>query len=324
MLYIFVFSLQDVFWKSYILQNLYFANSVKDSSKFLDILYFVFGLHDTRALFALTVIFFLLSLSFLIYRFISQPQRDRLSDTSIFFLYSLIILTASIYSVVKPGRLQHYHYLLFLIFPAGFLIGVLVGEFFKVYKYSGINLPKLKLSPLASTIILIMIIASTLQLFLQVRQENPYIDMSYHFLLNYTSPASQTILKYASQNGSMAIWGWDPTIYVETGIIPATRDTICQWQMFANPQQQYYIRRFADDLLKSETRLFIDSTAGFAKSWERFAAGGIPQQSPEDFPDVAIILKKYYTLVDDVQGFKIYIKKSCKRIPAFPIPAHFH
>ena len=193
MLYIFVFSLQDVFWRSYILHNLYYANFFKDSSKFLAALYFVFGPHDTRILFALTVIFFLLSLSFLIYRFISQPQRERLSDTSIFFLYSLIILTASIYSVMKPGIFAT-HYLLFLIFPSGFLIGVLVGEFFKVYKYSGINLPKLKLSPVMAIIIVIMIIGSTLQLFLHVRRENPYIDMSYHFLLNYTSPVSQTIL----------------------------------------------------------------------------------------------------------------------------------
>jgi hypothetical protein len=307
MLYIFVFSLQDVFWRSYIQHNLYYANSYKASVGFLSRLYFVFGPADTRVLFALAVIFFLLGLSFLIYWFISQPQRDRLSDTSIFFLYSLIILAASIYSVMKPGNFFT-HYLLFLIFPCGFLIGVLVGEFFKVYKYSGINLPKLKLSPVMAIIIVIMIIGSTLQLFSHVRRESSYIDMRYHFLLNYTSPVSQTILKYASQNGSMAIWGWDSKIYVETGIIPATRYVDSVGQMFSNPRQQYYVRQFADDLLKSKAALFIESTAGFAKIWEKYV--GIPQQSPEDFPDVAIILKKYYKLVDDVQGFKIYVKQN--------------
>jgi hypothetical protein len=208
---------------------------------------------------------------------------------------------------MKPGNFFT-HYLLFLIFPAGFLVGVLVGEFFKVYKYSGVNLPKLKLSPLTSIIILIMIIVGTIQLFLQVRRENPYIDMSYHFLLNYTSPVSQTILKYASKNGSMAIWGWDSKIYVETGIIQATRYADSAGQMFSNPRQQYYVRQFADDLLKSKAGLFIESTAGFAKIWEAYT--GVPQQSPEDFPDVAIILKKYYKLVDDVQGFKIYVKQN--------------
>jgi hypothetical protein len=204
---------------------------------------------------------------------------------------------------MKPG-IFFTHYLLFLIFPAGFLIGVLVGEFFKIYKYSGVNLPKLKLSPILVVIVVIMIISSTLQLFLHVRRENPYIGMSYHYLLHYTSPVSQTILRYASQNESMAIWGWEPRIYIETGIIPATRNVALGG--VSGPQQQFYVRQFADDLLKSRAGLFIDATAGFAKIWEKVT--GIPPQSPEDLPDVAIILKKYYTLVDDVQGFKIYVR----------------
>jgi hypothetical protein len=105
----------------------------------------------------------------------------------------------------------------------------------------------------------------------------------------------------------MAIWGWDSKFYVETGIIPATRDTISQWQMIPNPQQQYYVRRFADDLLKSEAGLFIDATDGSVKYIAEVMNFGHPQ-GPEDFPDVANILKKYYTLVEDVYGYKIYVK----------------
>ena len=231
MLCIVVFSVQDVFWMSYIKNNLNYANSFKASAGFLSRLYFVFGPADTRILFALAVIFFLLGLSFLIHRLILQPQHESIIRYSIFFLYSLIILAASIYSVMKTGIFTT-HYLLFLIFPSGFLIGVLVGEFFKIYKYSGINLPRLKLSPVMAIIIVIMIISSTLQLFLQVRRENPYIYMRYYFLLNYTSPVSLTILKYASQNGSMAIWGWDRKIYVETEIISATRYISCGGKCF--------------------------------------------------------------------------------------------
>ena len=328
MLYIIVFSLQDVFWRSYILQNLYYtssfkdsardiswksnilplyANAIKESSEFFRYLYFVFGPYDTRALFSLAIFFFLLSLSFLIHRLILQPQRERLSDTSIFFLYSLIILTVSIFSVMKPGQF-FFHYLLFLIFPAGFLIGVWVGEFFKAYKYSGINLPKLKLSPVMAIIIVTMIISSTLQLFLHFTQENPYIASRSQYLENYISPVSLTILKYASPNESMAIWGWDPKFYVETGIIVATRDGHCAWQMFSNPQQRYYLRRFADDLLKSRAGLFIDATDGSALSLTS-SVGGY-RRDLEDFPDVASIVKKYYKLVDDVHGFKIYVKQS--------------
>jgi len=306
MLYIIVFSLWDVFWRSYILQNLYYANAVKDSPKFLRYLYFVFLPPDTRVLFALTVFFFLLSPLFLIRWFISQPQKERLSDTSIFFLYSFTILTVSIYSILITGRLWEY-YLLLLIFPAGFLIGVLVGEFFKVFKYSRIILSKRKLSPLTSTIILIMIIASILQLFLHVRRENAYIALRSLVVENYISPVSLRILAYASEDESMAIWGYVPEIYVETGIIQATRDTICPWQIFPNPQQQYHVRRFADDLLKSGAGLFIDATDYTFRRYGPFYGAGY-RQDLEDFPDVANILKKYYTLVDNVGGFKIYVK----------------
>ena len=330
MLYIIVFSLQDVFWRSYIWQNLYFANAVKESPAFLSRLYGVFGPTNTRVLFAMTVIFFLLSLPFLIHRFYShlvycsyeKPPNEIVrfkkgtkkskhgSDTSIFFLYSFIILTTSIYSVMKPGRLYCWeHYNLLMIFPAGFLIGVLVGEFFKVYKYSGINLPKFNLYRVMAIIIVIMIISSTVQLFLHVKGENQYISSRNKFAENHINPVSLTILKYVSQDESMAVWGWAPEMYVDTGIIPATRDIICQWQMFPNPQQQYYIRRFTNDLLKSEARVFIDATDfTFARLGPSF--GVYNRQDLEVSPDVAIILKKYYILVDDIQGFKIYVKHS--------------
>ena len=123
----------------------------------------------------------------------------------------------------------------------------------------------------------------------------------------YISPLSRAILTHASQYKSMAIWGFYSAIYVETGIIPATRYPNSGFQMFPNPNKQYYVRQYADDLLKSKTDLFIYTTAGFLPNMERLF--GKPHQSPEDFPEIASILKKYYKLVVDQPGVKIYIKQ---------------
>ena len=311
-LYLTMFSLYEVFWKAYIQQNLLFYSSqslhgAEDANVTLRQQFIVFvkliitGPKDTRFLFGLTAIILLTGTPFLIRkRGYLNPNKSQ-PDTFIFVYYSLAFLAASIYSIVKPGNLFE-HYLLFLIVPSGFLIGVFLGEIEKFLQSPELTRQNLKLSFL--TVAVATIVASScLQVVTSVKAGNDYIRHRRHYAENYGSPLAKTILKYASAGELMAIWGWTPTLYVDTGLIQATRDGASVWQIKPGPLQDYFVKRYAGDLLKSNASLFVDAVApGMFFFQDR------QRQGHEVFPEIANIIKNNYKFVDEVGGVRLYLK----------------
>jgi hypothetical protein len=66
---------------------------------------------------------------------------------------------------------------------------------------------------------------------------------------------------------SMAIWGWEPGVYVLTGIPPATRDAIGHFVISKGPLQEYFRKRFVNDLRSKMPDVFIDAVAPGAFMW---------------------------------------------------------
>lgn len=172
-----------------------------------------------------------------------------------------------------------------------------MGEIEKVLSTPKVAHSRLKMPVMA--IIAVAIIALCLQ-DLSDSRGNQFISKRKFFLENYLSPVSQVILKYGSVGESMAVWGRDVTfMYVETGIIQATRDGDIVWQVTPNPLQQYYLKRYADDLLKSNASLFIDAVTDKEKK----------TQAHDTFSTIAEIVRANYRLVDEVEGIRIYLKR---------------
>ena len=309
-LYLTIFSIYDAFWKSYIQQNLLIYSThglggnltqvtfLAKINIFLDMLVRV---QDTQMLFLLTAIALIVGIPFLIIKRFSLSPHQEQFNTFCFVYYSLVILSASSYSVIRPGN-SFSHYLLFLIIPSGFLIGVFLGELAKVLQVSKFTRSHLKFS-LLTGVVFITVASSFLQFTITIISDNFYLDNRRRFAKNYLSPIAKTILNYASPGESMAVWGWAPQLYVDTGLIQATRASVIGPLKYF-PLRQYFFKQYADDLINSNAKLFVDAVAprmiGF-KDRET--------QGHEVFPEIARVIKENYRLVDEVQGVRIYLKK---------------
>ncbi|WP_149975094.1 hypothetical protein [Microcystis aeruginosa] len=310
-LYLTIFSIYDAFWKSYIQQNLliYATHGLRGNvtqlsffakiNIFLDMLVTV---QDTQMLFLFTAIALIVGMPFLIIkRFFLSPHQEQ-SNTFYFVYYSLFFLSASSYSVIRPGN-SFPHYLLFLIIPSGFLIGVFLGELAQVLQVPKLTRSNLKLS-LLTGVFFITVASSFLQFAITITSDNFHLDNRRRFAKNYLSSIAKTILKYASPGESMAVWGWVPELYVDTGIVQATRDSVPIWQILPGSLQEYFLKRYSEDLINSNARLFVDAVAPRMTGFKDRET-----QGHEVFPEIARVIKENYRLVDEVQGVRIYLKK---------------
>jgi hypothetical protein len=259
------------------------------------------GVQDTQRLFLLTAIVLILGVPFLIIKRVSLSQNQEKSKTFCFVYYSLFILVASSYSVIKPGN-GFTHYLLFLIIPSGFLIGVFMGELAQVLQVSKLTRSNLKFS-LLTGVILITVASGFLEFATTITSDNVYLNNRRRFAKNYLSPIAETILKYASPGESMAVWGWASELYVDTGLMQATRSGVIGPLKYS-PLQQYFFKQYADDLINSNAKLFVDAVAP-----RMFFFTDRETQGHEVFPEIARVIKENYRLVDEVQGVRIYLKK---------------
>lgn len=310
-LYLTIFSIHDAFWKSYIQQNLLIYSThglmgnLNQMSFFRKINIFIRMLRrvsDTRILFLLTAIVLILGFPFLIIKRFSLSLNQEKSNTFCFVYYSLFILVASSYSIIKPGN-GFSHYLLFLIIPSGFLIGVFMGELAKVLQVSQLTLLNLRFF-LLTGVIFITVASSFLEVARTIKSDNVYLNNRRRFARNYLSPIAKTILKYASPGESMAVWGWASELYVDTGLVTATIDSVSPWQILPGSLQEYFLKRYADDLINSNAKLFVDAVAP-----RMFFFTDRKTQGHEVFPEIARVIKENYRLVDEVQGVRIYLKK---------------
>jgi hypothetical protein len=309
-LYLTIFSIYDAFWKSYIQQNLLIysshglmgdVNQLSFFGKINIFLRMLRGVQDTQRLFLLTAIVLILGVPFLIIKRVSLSQNQEKSKTFCFVYYSLFILVVSSYSVIKPGN-GFTHYLLFLIIPSGFLIGVFMGELAQVLQVSKLTRSNLKFS-LLTGVILITVASGFLEFATTITSDNVYLNNRRRFAKNYLSPIAETILKYASPGESMAVWGWASELYVDTGLVQATRAGAIGPLKYS-PLQQYFFKQYADDLINSNAKLFVDAVAP-----RMFFFTDRETQGHEVFPEIARVINENYRLVDEVQGVRIYIKK---------------
>jgi hypothetical protein len=117
-------------------------------------------------------------------------------------------------------------------------------------------------------------------------------------------------LQYALPTDSMAVWGKRNDLYVETGLYPGVRDGAIIWMVFKGPQQAYHLKSFADDLLKSKSKVFVDATAGDKSYVDKKHCRRKETNCRHDaYPEIATVIENNYRMVDEVEGIGIYVRK---------------
>jgi hypothetical protein len=117
-----------------------------------------------------------------------------------------------------------------------------------------------------------------------------------------SSPA-QLVLQYTRPDESLAMWGWEPRIYVETQLRQATREAHTVRQVEVTPQREYYRQRFLQDFTAAHPPVFVDAVGpGNFIMQDRAVLGH------ETLPELHALIVRNYTLISDLEGFRVYVR----------------
>lgn len=281
------------FWQSYIVNN--FAYTTKDmrgvsqSSFMSQILHFPYFISEQKVpssfFYSQGVMLFA---SLMVLAFKGQGFLWKHKQKILFF--SLILL-ASIFSVVKPGK-EFEHYLMLLFVPLTLLTGYLAGLILKATSN--------KKNPIYAILFLFI---STVSIFV-ARGHNAY---AHYGKINYNAELSHVakiINQAKSDTDRMAVWGMSPRYYVETSLLQSTREAISYHQLLESPQQRYYLQRYVADLKISEPKFFLDTVSPAHWFFKDRNIYGY-----ENYPEVKKIIDDNYRLIDDVDGVRIFIRR---------------
>lgn len=109
----------------------------------------------------------------------------------------------------------------------------------------------------------------------------------------------------------ITVWGWMPSLYVDSGCAPATRDSIGHFVIQPGVLQPYYQQRHLGDLVRSQPPVFVDAAVRGTFRWF-----GWPEDiRHETFPELARFVDSHYQLwrevrSDDPQApYRIYVSR---------------
>lgn len=221
-------------------------------------------------------------------------------------LAALGLLAVTIVCILSPGRPYH-HYLNLLTMPVTLLTGIALGLALTTrpdeHPQQGF---RLRLG-------LFLLCGLLPQLVLRF---SPRPDPFEYYNTSVTAPSAAhhqliaTIKSLAAPGTSLGIWGWRSSLYVETGLIQATRVAHTESLLVMSPWQKFYLRRYYEDLVASTPPVFVDATGpGNFRFTNRAVMGH------EIFPLLRDWVRGHYRYAGDLDGVRIYA-----RLDLIPFP----
>ncbi len=215
------------------------------------------------------------------------------------------LLAVTVFCILSPGRPYH-HYLNLLTLPVMLLAGVALGLALQVG--AGSEHPR---SSLALGGFLLCTLLPQLALRASPRPD-PF--EYYNTVVSARGPAHRELVArirtLAAPGEPLGIWGWRCSLYVETGQPQATRQAQSIFQWLTGPWQNYYLRRYYEDLVAARPPVFADA-AGPGNFWFDKRIMG-----HEVFPLLRDWVQTNYRYVAEVDGVRIYSRAD--RAPVNP------
>jgi hypothetical protein len=209
-------------------------------------------------------------------------------------LFSLAVVAASGYAVIKPGS-EFMHYLLYLVFPV-----CLLNAWF---------IDNLK-SPIHTVAWVILILAlvgikTTLQT-AEVAKEplNVFRQKPFQLRQRYLSPVAYAVQKYAQSGEDLVVWGWAPRYNVEMQMPQGVCDNHTIRCIIGEPAAQLIHRaRYIRNIRASRPPVFLDAV-GPNSFWLNNRA----TQGYENFPELRDFIDTNYRFAGEVAKTRIYIR----------------
>ena len=89
----------------------------------------------------------------------------------------------------------------------------------------------------------------------------------------------------------MAVWGWMPSFYVETGIPPATRHAVCIFVIEPSPAREHLRASFLSDIRREKPDVIVDAVADGCFRWNWDSSKRL-----QSFPELAQYVRQNYVL----------------------------
>lgn len=201
---------------------------------------------------------------------------------------AMLLIAAAAFCIYVPGR-SSLHYTLVLVLPLTLALGALLGG---------------GPAALARRAMAGLLLVALLPLGWRARQPTP--EMFGQFAEDWRRPYSMmgSVLRaYRDTAGSLALWGWHNSAYVEAGLPQGTRDTASAWSIFETPQRDYYRARYLADLARNRPGLFVDAVGPGAPFFPDRRT-----QAHETFPALAEYVRAHYRLLLDLWHARIYVR----------------
>ncbi len=127
------------------------------------------------------------------------------------------------------------------------------------------------------------------------------------------SLAGSLLRARAAAGDTLAVWGWQPSLHVDSGLPQGTHDANTSWSMPLAPasQRDYYQARYLRDLAVNRPRFFVDAVGPGAPFFEDRA-----RSAHEQVPALADFVAQHYRLWLETGPIRIYIRND----DAMPAP----
>jgi hypothetical protein len=306
-LYLSAFSIWDLFWHSYIQTNLLHYSGSSAKSMGHKLLEFVLMIVWAPSLAPLIVISLLFAGIVAVHwglglrdpRIRTAPRRPP------HVVYALLYLLAAAFAVAKPGN-SFRHYLLLLIMPLGFLLGTGLGETRRAAAARGPD-PAIPAQRVAKLLLQLLLMGTAATVAARAWQGGDFLVLHERYLQDFRGPVARAIRGSAPLGSTMAVWGFSPNLFVESGMVQSTRYGCTVWQIEKNPLQSDFVNEFLMDMRKSRPQLFIDAIAPgmfYVTPIDR------TRQGHEAFPAIGELIRADYALINDVNDVRIYRRKA--------------
>jgi hypothetical protein len=207
---------------------------------------------------------------------------------------SILLLLASFFAIYKPYR-SYPHYLLFSIVPVSFWVANVLGLLRSAGRWEKWGTP--------ASIVYIVLFVSMIA-WGALPGQFAKIKMALAVKPGQMSAQAAAIARYANRGDWVAVWGWAPDFYVQTGTIMAPREPQTERQIQQSPYRDYFRERYLSDLRRHPPRVFVDAVAPGAFGYDNPEAHGL-----KSFPELDSLIQDGYVLKENVSGVRIFVAK---------------
>jgi hypothetical protein len=211
-----------------------------------------------------------------------------------------LLFGAGIMAVLGPGRPLP-HYLEFLILPLAALLAIHLHA----AGSSAATMPGAARSGVI-WLGLLLLLAVLPQLVSRGRNLHIYAgQFLFHRYDHRPSQAAYYIRQRAQPGDTLAIWGWRPQIYVETGLAQGTREAQTERQLSLDPAvQAYYLQRYLHDMAERKPAWFVDAVGPASLGYHDRQRHG-----HEIYAELAQLISTRYDYLGEIENLRIYRRR---------------